>query len=273
MNGTTSTHQFGGLSVGFRLMVGVILLLGLAGCGGGGGSGNQDASGLYKNGTATLDPGGTDLMIFDLRAFVHGNRIIMFSIDEHILVDGQISSINGSDFNATVDLYETGEMTQPNISVSGTVTSQSSISGTLNGTGVGSGNFNLTFDLLYNRGATTTRISAPIGNGWTGLVNMFTAGLATNNFETANSDTTYNFESTNSSSITCSHNGTIAISDSTVNIYSLQESISDAVSCDGSLIATDYSGFAAVVDGVGTDDTLLYAVTNATHSVFAVLSR
>ena len=271
MKAISSTLQFRTFSFGFMLLLGFILLFGQVSCSSD--SGNQDASGLYKNGTATLDPGVTDVMPSDLRGFVSSNRIIMFSIDEHLLFDGQITSISGSDFNATVNLYESGDMTQSGIGVTGIVTSRSSIIGTLNGTDVGKGTFSLPFDLLYDRGATSARISTSSSPDWAGPVLMITPGLATTTFGTFSSDTAYSSASTNSSTITCAHNGTIAIPNSTVNIYSLQESISQGLNCDSTLFASDYSGFAAVVDGVGTDDTLLYAVTNATRSVFAVLTR
>ena len=127
----SSTLQFRTFSFGFLLLLGFILLFGLVGCGGGGGSGNQNANGLYKNGTATLDPGPSELTPVDLRGFVNNNRIIMFSIAEHILFDGQITSIAGSDFTAAVDLYAVGVLTQSGISVTGTVNTQSKIMGTL----------------------------------------------------------------------------------------------------------------------------------------------
>lgn len=276
MNNIGITLRNNNFSAWFFLVTGLVVLFGLSGCGGGGGGDDgtpdQDASGLFNNGTAELNNGA--IMINDLRAFVHGGRIIAFSIAEHILFDGQITSISGNDFNATVNLYESGEMTQADISVTGSVTSQSSISGTLGGTGVGSGTFSLTFDLLYDRGATGERIRAPFGNEWGGPVSIFGNGTSTSNFSTANDETDYDFSSINSSPlVTCFHDGTVTIPNSTVNIYALTEVISNGLDCDASLFGADYSGFAAVVDGVGTDDTLLYAVTNATRSVFAVLTR
>ena len=138
MKAISPTLQLRSFSFGFLLLLGFVLLFGLVGCGGGSGSGNQNANGLF-NGNADLDPTGSMLMINDLRGFVHNNRIIIFSIAEHILFDGAITDITLSDYTATVNLYEAGVMTQGNISVTGSVTSQSSISGTLNGTGVGSG--------------------------------------------------------------------------------------------------------------------------------------
>ncbi len=138
----------------------LIALFGLVGCGGGGSSTtpDQDASGLFKDGTASLDGGA--LMLSDLRGFVQDDRIIIFSASGHLLFDGQIATISSDDYTATVDVYEDGVLTQSDVAVTGIVSTQSQINGTISGTGNANGTFTLMFDALYSRAATAERIEA-----------------------------------------------------------------------------------------------------------------
>ena len=103
---------------------------------------------------------------------------------------------------------------------------------------------------------------------------MSIADMTTDNL-TVFSTNTYDYSSSklSPSLVTCHHEGEIIIPSTAINLYTLTEGISDSNACDTGLFATDYTGFAAVVDGTNTDDTLLYAITNATHAVFAVLTH
>ena len=47
--------------------------------------------------------------------------------------------------------------------------------------------------------------------------------------------------------------------------------VSEASSCDH--IGTGYSGFFAVVDGVSTDDTVLFAMSNGINANFSIMKR
>ncbi len=166
MNSTNNSNKNKGSSRNLSfiavLLIGAVALFGLQGCSSGSSSSappppvvipDQDASGLFKDGTAELNGGAGAIMLSDMRAFVHNGRILMFSVAENLLIDGQINSIKGNDYTATVDVYEAGVKTEPAVSVTGKVMTASQITGTLNGTGAGSGTFTLTFDPLYNRGA------------------------------------------------------------------------------------------------------------------------
>ena len=232
---------------------------------------NQNPSGLYKTGTGTL--GG--VAVTDMVGFVHNNRIMAFSIAAHVLIDGSITNVSVNSYTATVNVYTDGVIEQTGVALTGSVTNGSQITGSY-GTGLSSGNFSLTYDSLYTRGATNARINTgQAGPYWGGPVMMSINAMAINDYRVLDNNF-YDFNSFKSSPTTsCPHSGTITIPSSANNIYTLSESINESLStyCDSALSATDYTGFAAIVDGAATDDTLLYAITNATHAVFAVLTH
>ena len=230
---------------------------------------DQDASGLYKSGTGTLD--GTS--VSDIIGFVHDNRITAFSVTAHILIDGTINSVTVNDYTATVSVYKDGVLSQANINVTGMVTNGSSIDGTLNGTGTAAGSFSLVFDTLYSRGASFSRVdtnppsSSFVGNIMSSMINATTSNF---NFDLA---TVYDMLQGIPGPIRCVSNGTYTIPDNSINIYALDETITQTdIGCTMSE-TPNYTGFAAVIDGLSADDTLLYAVTNGTNAQFAVLSK
>ena len=123
----------------FKALVLVLgFVLGLVNCGGGGSAPVPPptvaaANGLF-NGTGTVN-GATTLT--SVRGFVHEGRFIFFDETEAVLYDGQITDITGSAVTATVDAYKDGaKVTTSAAAVTGTVTSQSSLALTLNGTGL-----------------------------------------------------------------------------------------------------------------------------------------
>lgn len=232
---------------------------------------DQDASGLYKSGTGNLDGSPVD----DIIAFVHNDRLMAFSVTAKILIDGSIDSVTEDEYTATVTVYKDGVMAQENVSVTGMVMNESQVSGTLNGTGVGSGDFSLTFDPLYSRGATSDRILTGLGNAF-GDVFMDIPSMETTNFSMFlfNNIINYTLTTVNTSLNPiprCDHDGTSVITDSTINIYTLQEVITQTQNC--TISTSNYTGFAAVVDGVAEDDTILYAVSNGLNSVFSVITK
>lgn len=264
-----------GLALLTGLFIGLISLTSLQGCSSSSKTpaaiADQVASGLFKSGTAELNSGAT--MLNDLRAFVHEGRIIMFSVAGHLLFDGQVGTITGDDYTATVDVYEAGVKTQSAVAVTGKVTSQSQITGTIAGTGNASGTFTLTFDTLYSRGATFARIDTDLSQ-FIGNIYNSVPGVGTNNFDFS-SATTYDFQAfTFPSSDRCNSSGTYTM-ESDINIYSLNETITQAdpdPACTMSETPV-YTGFASVIDGSSTDDTLLYAVSNGTNAQFAILTH
>lgn len=257
------------------LLVSVTGLLMVQGCSGSSSSPapnpDQVASGLYKDGAANLN-GGVSTPT-DLIGFVHDNRFIVFSVSAHLLIDGAMTAPTGDSYTATADVYESGVKTQTGISVTGTVTTESSLSLTLAGAGLGSGTIDLLFDPLYGRGATNARIELRDG---TGSILMSFLGMETTNFDAffPGDVASYNFSSVRISPSVdvCRHNGDYIIPDASINIYTLQDEISITSGC-ATTSYTGYTGFAAVIDGTNADDTILYAVTNGTNSVFAIITK
>lgn len=221
----------------------------------------EDASGLFK-GTGTVN---TAIALTDIRGFVHGTRFMFFDEAESVLYDGQITGIAGSDVTATADIYIDG-VKDSSSTVTGTVTSQSSMSLILTGTGYGEGTLSLTFDPLYNRGATIAKLVARAPNDWEG--DATTASLITSIDSTDDSA----FTGVTAGNVGCAYNdGIKTIPDANINIYQLTMTVDDLFNCDH--IGTGYTGFFAVVDGVNADDTVLFAASNGTNANFSIMTR
>lgn len=152
------------------LQVVLLVLLGLVlqGCGGGGGGepADVDPTGYYDTiGTANVDDGiGGTLVITDLQAMVNNNRFIAISDSSGIVYDGMITNITGIDFTAMVSVYQNGALLSTS-TIDGMITEDSSITGTLTGTGLGNGSFSLTYALSNNQDADLFRIQALNDNG------------------------------------------------------------------------------------------------------------
>jgi hypothetical protein len=270
------------LTVVLVLLMAFISSFALQGCGGGGSSPvalpDQDASGLFKSGTAELNSGAT--MLNDLRAFVYQGRIMMFSVAGHILYDGQITTITSDDYTATVDVYELGVKTQTAISVTGKVTSQSQITGTIAGTGSHSGTFTLTFDPAYNTAVPLpTDLSQP--NEWEGdLISEFSRvgdAFFVDNvfiFDDGTNKTVGGTLEGDASDI-CAFEGAV-VPDTNVNIYSYTVQMPslgfNATHCFLMTLDSDYTGFAAVLSETATNNELLMAFTDGNQSVFGLLT-
>ncbi len=285
MNRTTNLYKNKGLNLLSALFIGFIALTGIQGCSSSSSSTpvalpDQDASGLFKSGTAELNSGAT--MLNDLRAFVYQGRIMMFSVNGHILYDGQITSITSDDYTATVDVYEVGVKTQTAISVTGKVTSQSQITGTIAGTGSYSGTFTLTYDMAYETASSIAKITdQPLD--WVGKLLSVDSSLG----DTLN-DIIDVFSGTASTSLIgvdavkdidlgCSLLGSITVPDSGVNIYSTSLNVPSSIpfnsrctslTLDSSIL---FTGFISVLSESGIDKEALFAVTDGTNSVFGLL--
>ena len=146
---------------GVRLLISALILMGLGfglqACSGGGGGGtttptDANPTGYYDNtGTVTVDDdgvGGGSTAISDLQAMINGNRFMMISDAQGLIYDGTITNITTNDFAANVSIFKHGQpITNPNATISGTITEKSKITGTL--IGAGAGNSNGTFTLQY----------------------------------------------------------------------------------------------------------------------------
>jgi hypothetical protein len=227
---------------------------------------DQDASGLYKNGTGNLNSGAS--MPTDLIGMIHANRFIIFSVSAHILLDGTMTAPVKNDFTATADVYENGVKTQTGISITGQVTTKSSFAATLSGTGLASGTIDLLYDPLYTVGATFARIEATGFNTWSNAPSY----SVNDTILRLGFDSLGIYSGGNSQNPSCSYdNGVTTIPSNQINIYQLTNDITESNSC--AIIGNGYTGFGSVIDTNSTDDTFLYAVTNGINSVFAILTK
>ena len=126
---------------------------------------SEDASGLYT-GTGSVNSGTT---LADVRGFVHDGRFIFFDAAEAVLYDGQLSSTANGNVAASINVYKDGAKVTPTaVNATGTVSNRSSMSLVLNGTGYAEGTLTLTFDPLYDRGATIAKLAATPSVPWEG---------------------------------------------------------------------------------------------------------
>jgi len=267
-------------------------------CGGGGGAApapapaeptDQDASGIY-NGTGKGAfigvNGNAEVSLTTVKGMVNGSRFIFFNADisdanSNVLFDGTITSITLTNLVGTADVYQGGKIVESDVAVTGVVNGRSSILLTLAASASGNfkgGSVDASFDLLYDRGATNARIDNTLSTGWGrgGIKDVFMIipNMTTFNFEMRLADDTYQFVTDNPGfTQTCLHVGVVAIPNSAVNLYTVSDSIFAGLGCVPPGTSTGYTGFSTVVDVDNQDDTLWYAVTNGTYSVFAILNE
>lgn len=230
----------------------------LTACGGGGGGGssttsqttNADATGVWT-GTFTQNGAGTA----QLTGIIANNQLRFLSIDAGALYEGVIS-VNGNKFTSSTTNYEIGGTIFSSGTQSGTVNPGKTLSGTFQNSDGSSGTFSLTYDPITSRGASLATISA----NWTITVgsDSLTLSIDTNGTITG-SDTSG-----------CVYNGSVTISNTGVNIYTLAISIA---SCSDSTINGAYTGYAVVTDNTTTNDTLIYEVSNPNYLFAGTLNR
>jgi len=231
----------------FPVVLLALCILTVQGCfhsggGGGGGTNNANPVGYYSSG----DVLGGSIAVDDLQAMVAGNRIMMLSATNKLLYDGTITNITGNDFTANFTIYTDGE-NPITTTASGMITTNSSITGTLSGTGVGSGTFSLLYATTNDQAAAMVRTWAGAGGGFdnfafiiddTGsLVHKTTAGMAP--FDT------------------CQMNGTV-IPVSGTRLYNVNVTMT---LCNDSMVNGTYTGLTTTRDGTGTDDRLVFLIS------------
>lgn len=267
----------------------------LMSCGGSGGGAapapaaptDQDAQGLYTtngNGTGTFN--GTSETLTDVKGMIYGTlpnqKFIFFDIGTNVLYDGVITSITLTAFTGTAVVYHDGVMVDDAVTVSGSVTSRSTISMTLaaNGNFAG-GTIEGLFikpPSIYDIAATNSRSIGSNVFNWDspiGSIKMVDPNMFTSNFSVSNDDTySYITDSLNPSA-RCDHEGTLT-SGSAKNIYVISnEVVTIPVGPCTLTTAKNYTGFASIVadDGAGKGTEMWYATTNGTNSIFMILTR
>ncbi len=239
------------------MMLLVLFALALQGCGDGVRilpPSDADPAGYYINtGTASVDDGaGGTISITDLQAMVDGNRIMMLSVAHELLYDGIITSITGNSFEADFTIY-TGGKNPLSATVSGTITTGSSITGTLTGSGVGSGQFTL----LY---ATTNDQAAAMTSAWRGSGGGFDEfGFTIDGAGKLVHDKTSDVLPFD----TCKMNGTVTPVSGT-RLYRVGVNLTD---CDDFDVNGSYTGLTTTRDESVTNDRLVYAVSNGAYTL------
>ncbi len=149
-----------------------LFVLAVQGCfhssgGGGSGTSNADPTGYYDvSGTASVSDGnGGALTITDLQGMVNGNRFIAISDANGLVYDGMITDINGNDFTAAVTVFQDGSPITTT-TVTGMITAGAKITGTVAGSDLGSGAFELIYASSNNTAAVLSRVQNMPGFFW-----------------------------------------------------------------------------------------------------------
>lgn len=221
---------------------------------------DENPSGYYDAGTAAvkLSDDTTDLAISDLQGMVSGNRFMFMSVSEVLLYDGTITDISGNAFTATVNIYEDGVLLPDAATVSGTITSASSITGTLTGIGAGNGTFSLTYS-LNNSVSDLTRID----RGWRGPMNGAPSEIRSTFIDSVGVVTRSNvFLSDTPVLQGCDFDtGSTVRPIAGVNVYEVDLNL---INCTDTSVSGSYTGFATTKSVA--DNFLVIAYTSGTHS-------
>jgi len=233
---------------------------------------DANPAGYYINtGTASVsDSASGTMVISDLQAMVNGNRIMMMSVANQLLYDGTITSISGNKFTADFTIYRQDDLGNdgwplPPVSTtaSGIITAGSSITGTLTGSGVGSGTFSLIYALSNDQAAAIPRIENGFGNiAWAALIG--TAGSEQEFVIDKMGVIAHDLSSAPGIFSSCDFNGSIT----PVTGSSLYEVAVTLTNCNagGGLANGTYTGLATSRSDSTQDDTLVFAVTNGRYS-------
>ena len=217
---------------------------------------DANPTGYYDLGTLSVDGA----------AITDNNLLAMISLASNnagtiatLVYDG-IMTITGNDFTADVTVYTNGENPVTS-SMTGTITEGSQITnGTLTGTGVGSGSFDLMHSDTNSEAAVISRITTNINNTrWSGTLNgagtphTFEVDVNKNYISDGITDNDDTFEF-------CAIDGTIKPIDST-SLYSVNVTL---FGCTIDAVELSYSGFAATTSLADTK--LVYMATESTKT-------
>jgi len=220
---------------------------------------DANPTGYYIN-TGYVEDG--SVAVDDLQAMVFDNRIMMLSAANELLYDGTITSINGNSFTADFTIYTEGRF-PVTATANGTIISGSSISGTLNGSGVGSGTFALLYAMTNGEVADVARIEnvAGVNTSWKGKTG---GSPAPQEFLIDNTGTLTEVDFTGGGVFSnCDLDGNITpISNS--SLYSVSVELTE---CGSSTRNGTYTGLATSRTDATEDDTLVLAVSNGQYGM------
>jgi hypothetical protein len=228
-----------------------------------------EPSGLFE-GTGSVNDGTNNLV--DVKGMIRNEHFMLFDEAENVLYDGQIQSYSGDSFSATVDIYKGGVNSQT-VNATGTIVNQTTISLALNGTGYGDGSIVLTYNALFERGATQARFYAYFPRIWEGVTHTVSSGQIVGLY--VNYIDSNTFEGGPAQTNSCEYtNGIKTIPSTESNLYLLNFDVEDTLypTCDH--VGSDYQGFATIIDGGSfyrnEDGIMWFAASNGVNSTFTV---
>ncbi len=230
---------------------------------------DAEPTGYYINtGSASVSDGGSGtLEINDLQAIVNGNRIMMMSVANELLYDG-VLTITDNDFTAVFTLYTGGKDPISGIDANGTITQGAMITGTLTGSGAGSGTFSLDYASTNNEVADIARINNGQNVGgvrvtWGGIVGGENANTAFEFIIEENGVVVDDENNVQGLFHLCEiFSGSIS-STADTNLYVISATLG---TCFDTTVRMEYTGFASTRNEPGTDETLVFMMTSGDYS-------
>jgi len=229
---------------------------------------DADPAGYYDvSGTASVGNGsGGTLTITDLQGLVNGTRFIAISDANGLVYDGTMTEINIDDFTATVSVFQDGTLitTAP---VTGMITAGAKITGTLTGSGLGSGSFELIYALSNDTAAALSRVQNSVDEGWFDRVGGGMAiGLAF--VVDTMGNITPGFSATDGVFNQCVVDTGVISPITGTSLYTLNLTLSN---CSNTAVNGDYSGLASIRNESTENpigDRLVSVISNSNFSVF-----
>ena len=235
---------------------------------------NADPTGFYDAGSATIKnpaDAANDIVLSDLYAIINNNRLMIMSLSSVILYDATITAVSGNDFTATVKVYHGMDVfwnvappAPIETTISGTITEGSQISGTIAGTGIGTGNFSLTYGLSNANVAAVANVMKL----WEGDVNTVVQGTFDLQIINANGEIDVGFSDAPNMGIfdRCQMSGTLT---SVANTTVFTQTIT-MIGCRVPENDGDYSGLATTTSSM--HDNLVFMLSNGTVSIISVFT-
>ncbi len=226
---------------------------------------DADPVGYYIN---TGDVQGGSIAVNDLQAMVYEGRIMMMSVEGKLLYDGTITSIRGNSFSADFTIYRRGgdiNAAPPvTATATGIITTGSSITGTLNGSSIGSGIFTLLYDVTASSTVAVLPRIENVGGANTSWEGKTGGSPASQEFIVDVDGVLMELDFSGGGVFAgCELDGTLApISDS--SLYSVSV---EMTGCHSSLSDGIYTGLATSRTDATEDDTLVFSVSNGLYGM------
>ncbi len=253
----------------FRIhLISVFSLAALAACGGGGGGSSDPgpdvpvpdaAVGGIWVGTTTDNV--TNEPQFFLGVSTDDGRFRFLSADTLGQFVGTFDSTGTNLAGSGVGIAPVGstwldDSTTIDISMTGTISERTRMSGSWSGGTGETGTFSFVYDSIYNRGSSLSTVAG----SWVSL----------DEFGNPNGSITVDSAGRMDAqdAAGCLYSGNVSIINASYNAYDLDLTVTDCGELNGT-----YSGLAVVADAVGTDDMLIYSVDNATWFIIAEAHR